>query len=77
MPELDEFDVYLAHASADKPIVRELAAALKQRGLTIWLDEINMIVGRSLRTRMDSGLSKAAFGVVVLRARANRLVMQP
>jgi hypothetical protein len=37
----DEFayDVFLSHASADKPAVRELAQRLKADGLRVWFDE--------------------------------------
>lgn len=33
------FDVFLSHNSKDKPAVRTLGTALKQRGLSVWLDE--------------------------------------
>ena len=33
------FDVFLSHNSQDKPAVKSLGAALKQRGLSVWLDE--------------------------------------
>ena len=31
-----EYDVFLSHASADKPAVRELAERLKGDGLRVW-----------------------------------------
>jgi hypothetical protein len=33
------FDVFLSHNSKDKPRVRKLAVALRDRGLRVWLDE--------------------------------------
>jgi hypothetical protein len=33
------FDVFLSHNSNDKPSVKALGTALKQRGLSVWLDE--------------------------------------
>ncbi|HEV8432827.1 MAG TPA: toll/interleukin-1 receptor domain-containing protein [Thermoanaerobaculia bacterium] len=35
----EEFDVFLCYHTADKPRVREIAAALEQRGVLPWLDE--------------------------------------
>jgi hypothetical protein len=60
------FDVFLSHASEDKNFVRELAEALKQRGVTYWLDEIQLKLGDSLREVIDKGLASSRFGVVVL-----------
>jgi TIR domain len=60
------YGAYLAHASEDKPFVRELAEALHRLGWTTWLDEAELIVGRSLRRQLDDGLRSSRFGVVVL-----------
>jgi hypothetical protein len=60
------FDVFLSHASEDKNFVRDLAAALTQRGVTYWLDEIQLKLGDSLREMIDNGLASSRFGVVVL-----------
>jgi len=40
------FDVFLSHNSRDKPAVREVAQALRGRGLKVWLDEWELIPGR-------------------------------
>jgi hypothetical protein len=40
------FDVFLSHNSKDKPIVREIAAALRAEFLHPWLDEEELIPGR-------------------------------
>ncbi len=40
------FDVFLSHNSVNKPRVRELAAALDERGLRVWLDERELVPGR-------------------------------
>jgi TIR domain len=60
------FDVFLSHASEDKDFVRDLAAALRQRGVTYWLDEIQLRLGDSLREMIDKGLASSRYGVVVL-----------
>lgn len=62
-----EFDVFISHASEDKDdVVRPLAAALKGHGLEVWYDEYELKIGDSLRRKIDSGLAKSKFGIVVL-----------
>lgn len=41
-----EFDVFLAHNSADKEIVRFVANGLRDRGLKPWLDEEQIVAGQ-------------------------------
>lgn len=68
-PELDarDFDVFISHASEDKDeVVRPLAEALRQGGLVVWYDEFELRIGDSLRRKIDSGLARSRFGVVVL-----------
>jgi hypothetical protein len=69
LPEIDnrEHDVFISHASEDKDeIVRPLAIALKSAGLSVWYDEFELKIGDSLRQKIDKGLSKSKFGIVVL-----------
>lgn len=44
-PMPKRFDVFLSHNSQDKPAVRALAEALRERGLTVWLDEEDLLPG--------------------------------
>lgn len=61
-----EFDVFISHASEDKAeVVRPLAHALKQGGLKVWYDEFELKIGDSLRRKVDTGLAKSRFGIVV------------
>jgi len=61
------FDVFISHASEDKDeVVRPLAEALRNGGLDVWYDEFEMKIGDSLRRKIDSGLARSRFGVVVL-----------
>lgn len=61
------FDVFISHASEDKDeVVRPLAEALRNGGLDVWYDEFELKIGDSLRRKIDSGLSRSRFGVVVL-----------
>ena len=62
-----EFDVFVSHASEDKDsIVRPLAQALHARGLDVWFDEFELQIGDSLRRKIDAGIARSRFGIVVL-----------
>ncbi len=56
-PEDDAFDVFLSHNSQDKPTVRELAAALRARGLAPWLDEEHLVPGRPWQEELEQVMS--------------------
>lgn len=61
-----DFDVFISHASEDKEaIVRPLAHALQDAGLGVWYDEFELRIGDSLRRKIDKGLARSRFGVVV------------
>jgi hypothetical protein len=62
-----DFDVFISHASEDKDeVVRDLAIALQNEGLKVWYDEFEMRIGDSLRRKIDKGLARSRFGIVVL-----------
>ncbi len=62
-----ELDVFISHASEDKDeVVRPLAQALRDRGLEVWYDEFTLRIGDSLRRKIDSGIARSRFGIVVL-----------
>ncbi|WP_367363157.1 DUF1883 domain-containing protein [Mesotoga sp.] len=62
-----QFDVFISHASEDKDdVVRPLAYALKERGISVWYDEFELKMGDSLRRKIDKGLANSYFGIVVI-----------
>ncbi|QOG01917.1 toll/interleukin-1 receptor domain-containing protein [Flavobacterium sp. MDT1-60] len=62
-----EFDFFISHASEDKEeIVRDLADALKENGFEVWYDEFELKIGDSLRKKIDNGLSKSRYGIVII-----------
>ena len=70
-PNADEgtrnYDVFISHASEDKDrVVTPLANALRNRGLSVWFDRFELRIGDSLRRKIDSGISRSRFGIVVL-----------
>lgn len=66
-PIVRQYDVFISHASEDKDsVVRPLALALKEKGVNVWYDEFELKIGDSLRRKIDQGLSKSKFGIVVI-----------
>ena len=62
-----EWDFFISHASVDKATtVRPLAELLLAGGARVWFDEFELRVGDDLRARIDDGLTRSRFGVVVL-----------
>ena len=60
------FDVFISHTSEDKvEVVRPLATALREAGLSVWYDEFELRIGDGLRRKIDKGLANSRFGVVV------------
>lgn len=65
-PQPREHDVYLCHASPDKPAARELHEALVSRGLDVWFDEARLVLGESQSMQMDRGIARSRVGVVLV-----------
>ncbi len=42
------------------------AIALTERGLQVWYDEFELRIGDSLRRKIDAGIARSRFGIVVL-----------
>jgi hypothetical protein len=64
------WDVFISHASEDKADVAvPLRDALVSRGVSVWLDKTELVVGDSLRRKIDQGIRSSRFGVVILSER--------
>ena len=62
-----KWDVFVSHASEDKnEIADPLVSELKNQGIKVWYDKTELYLGDSLREKIDYGLSKSRFGVVIL-----------
>lgn len=61
------WDVFISHASEDKEKVAiPLREALVELGVSVWLDKTELVVGDSLRRKIDQGIRSSRFGIVVL-----------
>lgn len=62
-----EYDVFISHASEDKqPLVEELVSRLKAEGIRVWYDKDNINWGDRFRAKIDEGLEKAQYGIIIL-----------
>ena len=63
------WDVFISHANEDKEeIARPLAALLTAKGIRVWLDEEQIVLGDSLSRNIGEGLAKSRFGVLIVSA---------
>ena len=56
----DRFDVFLSHATPDKPLVEELARRLTRENLKPWLDKWNLIPGQAWKPEIEAALAECA-----------------
>lgn len=65
--ECEEYDVFVSHASEDKESFADpLCEELKKRGVNVWYDKLSISWGDSLRSKIDAGLRKSKYGIIVL-----------
>ncbi|MFN6468925.1 MAG: toll/interleukin-1 receptor domain-containing protein [Nostoc sp. SerVER01] len=62
--------IFIAHASEDKPIVRELYTLLKQSGFNPWLDEKELLPGQNWRDEIPKALRKSDLLIVCLSSQS-------
>ena len=61
------WDVFISHAHEDKAAVaKPLAEALVRAGLEVWIDEHEISLGDSLTSKINEGLARSRYGIVVL-----------
>lgn len=63
----EQYDVFVSHAWEDKTdFVDEFVEALQSEHIKVWYDRQQIKWGDSMRTKIDNGLKKSKFGIVVL-----------
>lgn len=61
------YDFFISHATADKEdFVDGLVSRARAAGLNVWYDSSALVWGDSIRQKIDDGLRRSYFGVVVL-----------
>lgn len=62
-----EYDIFISHASEDKDQFADgLYKELSNREIKVWYDTVSIQWGDSLRAKIDEGLKKSLFGIVIL-----------
>lgn len=63
----EEYDVFVSHAWEDKEaFADEFVQALRELDVKVWYDTSHIKWGNSMRAKIDDGLKKSRFGVVIL-----------
>lgn len=61
------YDLFICHATEDKQaIAGPLAQGLKEFGKRVWFDDYELVMGDSLSGKINEGLRKSRFGVIVI-----------
>lgn len=63
---VNRYDVFLSHATPDKPAVRVLAQRLQDEGLVPFLDEWNLIPGDPLQEALEDALDNSRSCVICI-----------
>jgi TIR domain len=66
MVRQNQFDVFLAHNSADKPQVRIIANKLREQGLIPWLDEEEILAGRLFQDAIQRAISESKSAAIFI-----------
>lgn len=63
----EEYDFFISHAFEDKEdFVDEFVDELKKQDIRVWYDNDKLKIGDSMRKKIDNGLRKSKYGIVVL-----------
>lgn len=58
--------VFLSHSSKDKPFVRMLAEEIKASGVSVWIDEVELLPGDSIIGKISEGIVDSTYVVACL-----------
>lgn len=58
--------VFICHSSTDKPFVKRLEKRLLTDGIDTWVDHLEIRIGDSIHDKINEGLSKSDFLIIVL-----------
>lgn len=64
--------IFLAHSSRDKEFVEKLAHDLRNYRLSVWYDSWTLTVGDSLRERIEAGIARSSYLLLVLSPQSVR-----
>jgi hypothetical protein len=62
--------VFLCHASADKPVVRDLYRRLVRDGVDVWMDEVRLLPGMDWKLEIPRVVQKADAIIICLSSQS-------
>jgi hypothetical protein len=65
-PVQPDYDVFLSHNSADKPVVEALARRLRAAGFNVWLDAWRLVPGEPWQEALEEGLDRSRTVVIAI-----------
>lgn len=65
-------DVFLSYAQADESLARQLAEALREQGLSVWVDEENLQPGAEWASAIQSAIERSKNVVVLLSENSSK-----
>ena len=60
------FDVFLAHNSKDKPLIRQIYQELKKRGIKPWLDEEELLPGDRFLDKIQDAIGQSKTAAICI-----------
>lgn len=61
-----EFDVFISYNSIDKEIAHELGETLKKQGISVWIDDWELIPGRPWQKALENIVKKTKTAIVLI-----------
>jgi TIR domain len=65
-PVQETWDIFMSHATPDKPYAKGLVKALREKDITVWFDDDCIALGEPVRQAIKNGLNNSRYGIVVL-----------
>jgi hypothetical protein len=65
-PSLTKFQCFISYASEDRDFVEELVNSLSARNISVWWDRGQITLGDKLSLKIDEGLSRSRYGLVIV-----------
>lgn len=64
---METWDIFISHASEDKhSVALPLANLLEQKGVKVWIDDHQLLLGDSLLKEIEKAMLSSRYGVVIL-----------
>jgi len=57
--------VFISHSSKAKPAVEAWAEGLRQQGIEVWLDQLEIGPGDDIVAKISPGLQQASAGIIM------------